>query len=227
MKLKLIAGFLLLIIIASCNKEGYNYDNYLKGKEVTYTGRVSNFLANPGNKRVQLRWTPSSDRSVSKYVVYYNNKRDSVVVPAKNEATSDTIKVIIPNLEEYIQDFTLFTVDAAGSRSVGQTLTAVKVYGPLYVSSLRNRRFTTSSLSATNLTMNFAENTDTINVTTKLTYNDATGSTVDMFLHPESLKVVLPNWKAGETVLVRSTFKPVKNSVDVFPVGYTDNIKIN
>ncbi|WP_431294389.1 DUF4998 domain-containing protein [Pedobacter sp. P26] len=224
MKLNLFIGCLLLLVIAGCNKEGYNFDNYLKGKEITYTGLVSNFRAYPGDKRVQLRWSPSADRSVVKYVVYYNNKRDSLLLQAKGESTKDSIKVIIPNLEEQIQDFSLFTVDAAGNKSVGQTLTAVTVYGPLYVSSLRNRRYTTSSINATNLTLNFAANTDTINVTTKLTYNNNAGNAVDLFLHRDSLKILLPNWKMGEKVLVRSAFVPVKSAVDNFWVSYTDTI---
>lgn len=227
MKLKLFTGLLLLLSIVACNKEGYNYDKYLKGKEITYTGLVSNLSASTGNKRVQLKWSPSPDRSIVKYVVYYNNRQDSIVVPAKGEATKDSIKVVVPNLEEYIQDFSLFTVDAGGNKSVGQSLTAIKVYGPLYISSLRNRRFTTSSLSTTNLVLNFAENTDTINVTTKLTYVNNVGNKVDLFLHRDSLRAVLPNWKTGEKVLVRSAFIPVRNAIDTFWVVNTDTIKVN
>lgn len=227
MKLKLLTGVLFLLLIAACNKEGYNYDHYLNGKEIIYTGHVSNLAANPGDQRVQLSWTPSPDRSIVKYLVYYNNKRDSLVLPANNETTKDTIRTVVSNLGEYIQDFTLYTLDAAGNKSVGQTLTAVKVYGPMYVSSLRNRRFTTSSLAATDLTLNFAANTDTINVDTKLTYTNGLGVRVNLFLHPDSLKIVLPNWKAGEKVLVRSSFVPVRNAIDVFPAAYVDTLIIN
>lgn len=197
------------------------------GKEIVYTGPVSNFISNPGNQRVQLTWRPSPDRSIVKYIIHYNSKRDSLVIPANNEMAKDTVKVILSNLGEYIQDFTLYTMDGAGNKSVGQTLTAVKVYGPLYVSSLRKRRFTTSSLNLTNLTLSFAANTDTINVDTKLSYTNNLGVRVNLSLHPDSLKIVLPNWKTGEKVLLKSSFIPIKNAIDVFTASYTDTLLIN
>lgn len=227
MKLQLSNGLLFLFLLTACNKEGYNYDRYFKGKEIVYTGHVSNLSSNPGNQRVQLIWTPSADRSIVNYMIYYNNKRDSLTIPTKNETTKDTVKVTISNLGEYVQDFTLHTMDAAGNKSVGQTLTAVKIYGPLYTSSLRNRRFTTSSLNTTNLTLNFAANADTINVDTKVSYTNSLGTKVNLTLHPDSLKIILPNWKIGEKILVRSSYLPVRNAIDVFPVSYIDTLYIN
>ncbi|MCH5719275.1 DUF4998 domain-containing protein [Niabella hibiscisoli] len=49
----------------------------MNGEEVIYTGIVTNLKANPGNERVQLTWNPSSDPSITKYVIYYNSRRDS------------------------------------------------------------------------------------------------------------------------------------------------------
>ncbi|VXD04671.1 conserved hypothetical protein [Sphingobacterium multivorum] len=46
-------------------------------------------------------------------------------------------------------------------------------------------------------------------------------------MHPDSLKIVLPNWKTGEKVLLKSSFIPVKNAIDVFTASYTDTLLIN
>ncbi|WP_312351900.1 hypothetical protein, partial [Sphingobacterium multivorum] len=49
----------------------------------------------------------------------------------------------------------------------------------------------------------------------------------NLSLHPDSLKIVLPNWKTGEKVLLKSSFIPVKNAIDVFTASYTDTLLIN
>lgn len=217
---------IIFILLSGCEKEGYNYDKYLNGNEIIYPGKVTNLYANPGDLRVQLAWNPGSDRSIVRYVIYYNSNRDSLIVPANGETTSDTIKAIVPGLREYVQDFTLYTFDHLGNRSVGQVLTAVKVFGPLYQSTLRNRQAEAGGFDGSeNLIINLSLPLDTINVSTKFTYKTTENSMNTIFAHPDSTRIVIPNWKEGENILVQSAYLPVKNAIDTFWVSYSDTLK--
>ncbi|MGJ7031673.1 DUF4998 domain-containing protein [Niabella hirudinis] len=226
MNFKIITLLAILFCLTACEKEGYNYDKYLNGREITYTGTVSNLKANPGNQRVQLTWNPSSDPTIVKYVIRYNSQRDSIVVNANGETTAQTVKAYIPGLGEYVQEFTLYTYDAAGNKSIGQTITAVRVYGPIYSSTLRNRPSSGAGFdNSGNVLINFTAALDTVNTTTRLTYKNTAGAITNVLLHPDSLKVALPGWKDGENVLIQSAYVPVRNSVDTFWVSYSDTLK--
>jgi hypothetical protein len=51
-------------------------------------------------------------------------------------APADSIKVSIPNLKEYVYSFRIVAHDNSGGTSVGQDLNNVRVYGPVYQSTL-------------------------------------------------------------------------------------------
>ncbi|GEM_PF-762747 len=226
MSLKISFLFVLLLTLVACDKEGYNYDKYLNGKEIIYTGVVTNLKANPGNERVQLTWNPSSDPSITKYVIYYNSRRDSLVVQANGETTAQVMKSTISRLGEYVQDFTIYTYDPAGNRSIGQTLGSVRVYGAIYNSSLRNRIDSSRTINSSGrLILGFAKVRDTIQVGTRLTYKNNAGVDINTFLHPDSSTIALQDWKEGENILVRSAYIPVRNSIDTFWVSNTDTIR--
>lgn len=223
---RILAIIIILILSAGCEKEGYNYDRYLHGTEIIYPGKVTNLSANPGNLRIQLMWYPSSDRSITRYVIYYNTNRDSLIINANGETTADTVKAIVSSLREYAQDFALYTFDANGNRSVGQVLSAVKVYGPLYQSTLRNRHVIGGQLDGTeNLIVNLSASLDTVHVTSKFTYQTTANQIEISFAATEANSITLPNWKKGTDVLVQSAYVPVRNSIDTFWVAIPDTLK--
>lgn len=226
MRFNILSLAAILLCLVACEKEGYNYDKYLSKKEIVYTGIVSNLSANPGNQRLQLNWNPSSDPTIVKYIIYYNNRRDSIIVAANGEATSQKMKAIITGLGEYVQDFTIFTCDAAGNRSIGQTLAATRVYGPIFNSTLRNRKVGSNSFNtAGELVLNFSAPLDTVNTSTTLSYKNITGNITNATLNPDVTSITLPDWKEGEDILIKSAYVPVRNSIDTFWVSYSDTIK--
>lgn len=226
MRFNILSLAAILLCLAACEKEGYDYDKYLNKKEVVYTGIVSNLSANPGNQRIELNWNPSSDPTIVKYIIYYNNRRDSITVPANGESTAQKMKAIISGLGEYVQDFTIFTYDAAGNRSIGQTLAATRVYGPVFNSTLRNRKLSSNSFNTEGkLVLNFSAPLDTVNTSTKVTYKNTTGSMITATVLPDMASVTLSDWKEGENILIKSGYVPVRNSIDTFWVSYSDTVK--
>jgi hypothetical protein len=218
-----ISGLLLLLatIIISCTKDDLAFKEYLKDGEIVYPGRVANITTKPGNLRTALWWNPSPDPSVSRYVVYWNNNADSVVVNSTTHNPLDTMKVTIPNLREYTYTFTVYSYDAQGHKSIPIEARNVRVFGPLYQSGLLNRPYNATNPYVVNnngsVQLNF-NTPDTINVNTTVRYTNTTGVSVDKVLLPADTAIILTDYKAGTDITYKSAYIPGKGSLDVFSV---------
>ncbi|MDB5121810.1 MAG: hypothetical protein JWN56_3028 [Sphingobacteriales bacterium] len=215
--------FLLSIILFGCGKEDTEFKSFLNDKEIIYPGRMSKIVASPGNQRIGLAWNPSSDPSIKKYVIYWNNKKDSLVVNATNHNTSDTVKVIVPNLNEYTYSFTVYSFDDKGNKSIPLEVNNVKVFGSAYQSNLLNRPYNATNpylLDETtgSVALNFST-PDTINISTVIKYTNKLGVVEEKQLGPQSNSMTLTNYKAGTIIQYKSSYIPVKGSIDTFNVA--------
>jgi len=229
---KILAVAMLFAGLISCAKSDTDFRNFLKGKELVYPGVVNNPHSEPGNLRAELLWNPSSDPSIVKYVIIWNNNADSLVYPSTDHNPADTLKVIIPNLNEYSYSFTVYSYDAKGDRSIPLDINNVKVYGPNYQSGLVNRAYKVSNpytvTTAGNVILNFypidtAGETFSFahNKSTTIRYTNRSGVAVQKLLYRDS-SITLTDFKGGSTLDYRSTFVPVIGAIDTFNVnGYT------
>jgi hypothetical protein len=213
---------LLIAVMIGCTKDDLAFKDYLKDGEIVYPGRVANIISKPGNLRTALWWNPSPDPSISKYVVYWNNNADSVVVQATSHKPTDTIKVTIPNLKEYTYNFTIFSYDGKGNRSIPIEAKNIRVFGPLYQSALLNRPYnaTTPYVVNSNGSVQLNFNTpDTINVSTVIKYTNTANVVSEKVLLPKDNTLVLADYKLGTEIQYKSSYIPGQGSLDVFSVS--------
>lgn len=128
----------LVLLATSCGKMDETYRGFLNGGEYFYPGRADSLRAHPGDGRIQLSWLRAADPSVVTAKIYWNNRRDSVVMPVDSSTGSDTVRITIPSLEEKSYTFEVFTQDTYGNTSVRSEVLGV-VYGDVYRSSLLHR----------------------------------------------------------------------------------------
>ncbi len=208
-----------LLAVLSCSKKPTDYRSFLGGSEITYPGVVSNTFVFPGNGRLMLAWHPSPDPSVARYVVYWNNYADSIVIPAVSHNLSDTVKCVVNNLAEYAYTFFVYSYDSIGNKSVPSEIDNAKVYGSIYQNSLHNRPVNTDDASDVkndgSVTLNF-DTPDTINITTNIKYTSTSGLTLVKPLSPNSNSVILTDYKFGTPVLYQSSYIPVRGALDTF-----------
>lgn len=215
----LMIGCFLLVIMLSCEKEQTDFQKFFDGHEIVYTGSVGDVVDRPGNLRTMLKWKSSTDPSIVKYVIYYN-KTDSTVVNITEK--TDSVSALIENLEEFVYSFTIYSYDAKGNKSIPKVVNGVKIYGDIYKNGLLNRGYNAGDPYLLNsdgsLKLNF-NTPDTINVGTVIKYTNISGSIVEKTLLPESNTIVLPDYKRGTEIQYRSSYKPERNSLDIFTVS--------
>lgn len=214
-----ISSVLLLVAVLffGCDKKDTDFRDFFNDHEITYPGVPVNASYRAGNERILLLLKPSPDPSIKKYLVYWNNKADSAVVAASN--SSDTVKVLIPKLLEYVYSFTVYSLDAAGNRSIPLEITNTRVYGPLYTGGLLNRAYNVSAPYVVNadgsVKLNF-NTPDTINISTAVKYTNNAGGIVTMQLAPGNSSITLPGYKPGTPIVYNSSYIPVQNALDTF-----------
>jgi hypothetical protein len=223
-----IIPVLAILIIAGCSKNMTDYRDFLDNKEIVYPGVVSKLKVDPGNYRALLTWSPSPDPAIKKYIVYWNDRTDSLVVDAVDHDPLKTVNCIINGLGEYVYTFSLVSVDDKGNRSIESKTKSVKIYGDLYAAGLINRPFNVSNPSVFNgeiVTLNFTE-PDTINVNTEIRYTALDGKEKTVNLAANQNSITLPDYKVGQPILYKSTYMPITGAVDTFSTSKYDRFPV-
>ncbi len=226
--LKVTVLFLLVTVIYSCKKYETDFQDFFNGREKVYPGTVTDVIAQPGNGRTGLKWKASSDPSISKYVIYWNNKADSLVFPVAEGNTADTIRATITGLREYTYSFTIYSFDKKGNRSIPKEINNVKVYGPIYQATLLNRAYNAVTPftydDQGNVTLNFIT-PDTVNIAntyntnTVIRYVNKSGMPVELNLSSKVNSILLPDFKDGSNVTYKSYYIPSLQAIDEFAVS--------
>lgn len=216
-------GLTVLLWNLGCAKMDTEFRDFFNDDEIIYTGAVGEVINSPGNLRTELKWKASSDPSIVKYVIYWNEKEDSVVVNVAGK--TDSIKAMITGLDEYSYAFTIHSFDAKGNRSIPREVNNVKVYGNAYTNSLLNRAIDAdrpySAYTTESTILNFLD-PDTINIKTVVRYEDVSGQQIEKELGPNEHHIELINYKLGTDILYKSFFIPERSAIDTFAVNDFD-----
>jgi hypothetical protein len=163
-----------------------------------------------------------SDPKVKELRIYWNNKKDSVVVPIIRTSGIDAVTKIINNLEENIYNFEFRTFDAKGNSSIPVNASA-EVYGDRYISSLINRPVLNYSLVESDLKVNYVNlNTDSGALGTEIEYTSSSDELKTIFTDISKTNVVINDFKSGSTYRYRTLYKPVPKAIDTFYSAYKE-----
>lgn len=226
LKYKLNVVILLGIILGifSCTSSD-EYLKFVKDGAISYTGKIDSLKFFPGRNRAKIEGLIVSDPKVNQLRVYWNNKKDSIVIPINRTSGVNEVSTIIENLPENIYNFEVRTFDAKGNSSIAQNVTA-KTYGTRYQASLTDRKIITGSLS-TNLTLTIDFATmDLITgaYATEIIYTDGSNVEHTVTVPVTQNKLVIPNYKNGSSFKQRSIFKPVATSIDIFYTEFVTKV---
>lgn len=221
----IIPAFVFFFVMVACKKDNKQTDfrKFLGDHELVYTGAVGKVTISPGNLEIGLKWRSSTDPSITKYVIYYNNGADSSVVNITEK--TDSVSTVIKGLAEYTYSFTIYSFDGNGNKSIPVVVNNAKVYGPIYSSSLLNRGYDAANPYVLNtdgsLKLNFIV-PDTININTVIKYTNAAGLASEAILLPEVNSITLPSYKPSTPVTYQSSYIPERGAIDKFLTAHAD-----
>jgi hypothetical protein len=206
----------LAVALASafaCSKMEDNHIGYIQNASRAYVGRVDSLKAHSGNNRLQLSWLNSPDPTVTRMIVYWNNKSDSLIItPVANERRGT---VIIINLPEGIMAFNVVSTDSKGNRSIPTEISG-RVYGSNYLSTVQNRVVkTVDSKREGPIIEWYADASETI-VRTEVTYTNTQNQQKVLKLKKEDLIAQLTGFKYGTEVSFTTLHLPDSLAVDTF-----------
>jgi hypothetical protein len=129
----------LLVFAVSCDNVNTIHQKYIDRGEIIYTGAVDSLKAYPGYEKIRFTWELNADPRITKTIIYWNQREDSVVVNV-NRTQSGVMQMSydLVNIPEGDYIFELMTRDDYGHRSMMKEIVS-QVYGDSYVGTLRNR----------------------------------------------------------------------------------------
>ncbi|RYY54382.1 MAG: hypothetical protein EOO09_14580, partial [Chitinophagaceae bacterium] len=218
-------------LVLGCTQKPDEFRDFLNGEEVKYPGIVSSTFVQPGNLRLRIGWSPSPDPSITYYRVYWNNRRDSVEVPATTHTQTDTIFALINNLQEYTYTFFVHSFDAKGNRSIPVEISNARVYGNTYRGSLLNRPINITDPydllndEGNEIKLKFLT-PDTSNISTVIRYTNTADQVTELSIAPSQNEVTLTDFKYGTKIAYQSFYKPSSLSLDSFATNVIDTFPV-
>ncbi|MGJ7032439.1 DUF4998 domain-containing protein [Niabella hirudinis] len=229
----LIAGVTLLM--TACNKPT-EYKKYLDDREIVYPGAPQNVVVQPQVNQLTFRFNPSTDPNITKYVVFWRNRLDSMAFTPGTHDPAAYEKLVVPGIsEDFLSNYILYSVNKEGNYSVPVTLNNIRSIGDVYLNNLRNRPVIgvqAATMVATKIPMDsvylaFKSNPDTFNLKTAIYWADKNNSQQESEISAQNGKVLLPGYKIGSWIYYQSFYKPNRYTDETYtPKTGLDSVRI-
>ncbi|BAV09461.1 protein of unknown function [Filimonas lacunae] len=234
MKKNYSTGIYLLLLafvclqLAACSKMD-EYRKYAEGGEIAYAGKLDSLKIYSGRNRVLVKGLFIADPNIVSCKIYWDSRKDSVLVPVARTHGVDTLSQLIENLEEGVHSFEVVTYDTFQRKSVIVNGTGT-AYGERYQAFLINRPVNNSELDGsakTSVSWGGMDLTSGV-FASDVTFTDTFGVLQTVRVPIAIVDTVLKPYKYGTTFTYRTLFLPDSLSIDTFYTGYqTVNVLMN
>ncbi|AXP81479.1 hypothetical protein CJ739_2406 [Mariniflexile rhizosphaerae] len=215
------ALLIMLISVVACTTMDEGYNKFLKGGEISYTGKIDSLEIFSGKNRVKVKGLFISDPKITECRVFWNSGADSIVVPIARTEGVDTLDIIINDLEENIYSFDVRTYDALGNKSISVSEIGTS-YGERYQKSLFQRPVISNEIIGGALTIEYASMDLSSGVFgTEVNYIDVNDSQKSIIVPIDSSNVVIEDFKGGTEYAYRTLFLPDETCIDTFSTDFT------
>lgn len=185
-------------------------EKFASREEVVYLGRADSIMAYPGIKRAKLVWQVNADPKITQTIIYWNNRKDSLVKPFSR--TKDGVQkdsVIVENIRVGSTFFEIVNVNNEGQRSVASSISVIAWSGePNNGLLARNVPLIKFDVTQSAYYMEFSKSQpgDSV-VYSQIVYVDKNNVTQTVNVPKGSNSIFLPNFPGGEFQF-RSVFFP-------------------
>ena len=208
-------------VIYSCQDVDDVHKHFISDGEIIYTNKVDSLKKFAGRNRVQISGNISFAYNVTDVVVSWNKGEDEQVFAyTKTEKDTDTLNLIVLDLEEKSYEFKVFSKDADRNISVPETV-FVASYGEKFRSNLEARSVNAFLYSGTDAVITLGISNE-YQRDSEIKFINNSGAEVTVSVARDTANASLPNVKLDETIEIRTYFVPtlavegVETSIDKF-----------
>ncbi|GAA4304770.1 DUF4998 domain-containing protein [Compostibacter hankyongensis] len=219
----LMAIFLLTALLSACSKMDDTYKDFWKDGEIVYPEGADSLRVHSGKERILLEWLVLSDPTLTRAMIYWNNRSDSQEVPIQQKGPGvDTVRVMFPDMPEGTYSFDIITYDDKGNESVPVSGVGHS-YGEVYVSTLLPRLTKTSYFADDSLKIAWSDPADITSLGSELIYTDTTGAERQIHVLPDVDSTIILDYDfdASTNYRYHTLFLPDSLSLDTFYTPYT------
>jgi hypothetical protein len=208
----IIPLFLFCALTGCDNINSLHQEYYDRGEDI-YTGVIDSLKTYAGYERIRFEWEINADPRITKVVIYWNQRADSVIVGVnRTQSGAIPMNYYLENINEGNYIFEFMTRDDEGHHSLTREAT-VTVYGDAYIQTLRNRGVSSIEKQL---------NGDMLITWEAISSRDIQYATVDYTLNgaPQSLRVensatetILKGLQTGDVITVYTAYLP-ENALD-------------
>lgn len=205
-----------VIFMTSCSDPN-DYKMFIEGGEISYTGKIDSVLVSSGKERVLIQGLFQSDPKVTKCVIFWNSKMDSLVIPVSRTERTDTLKAIIPLLEN-LYNFELRTFDNMGNQSI-PVYAIGRSYGNIYEKSITNRLIQSAieDSEVNSVLIKWINIDKTLGAfATEVTYLNTRNEESKVRIDVDEKESVLSNYKIGTNFSYYTLYRPDTLCIDTF-----------
>lgn len=211
---------LFLIWMASCDDMNSIHQKYYDWGEDTYTGVIDSLKAYGGNERVKFDWELNADPRITKNVIFWNQRADSVVIDV-NRVQSGRLQMthLLENLSEGDYIFEFITRDDKGHFSL-PTEVVVFIYGESYTQALGNRRVSSISHREDGSMLIQWEPISSLDIQYVTVEYEVNGTEQSVHVENDEIETVLTGLDTGDRIRVSTIYLP-EDALDELYAPYT------
>ncbi|WP_086478512.1 DUF4998 domain-containing protein [Arenibacter amylolyticus] len=201
--------FLLLVtgVFMSCQDMNEVHEEYIKDGEIIYTNKVDSLSTYSGKNRVKIKGYITGAFTVNEIVVSWNEGENQQVFPYEKSAQdTDSISLIVTELEENSYEFKVTSKDSDGNTSV-PSIAFGTAYGERYRSNLEPRSINHVEVDQTDMKVVLAIGAE-LQRDTEIKFTTTSNEEVVVSVPKEETEVVLENISLDHSVHYRTYYVP-------------------
>jgi hypothetical protein len=209
----------VLSVLTACEDFMEIHEKYIEDGEIIYAPKVDTVAFLAGRERLMFRFRLYNSPNVRSVNLYWNDDRDSLIVPVTPTTGLDSTEVLLTGMPEKSYTFHVKTVDKYDHTSLITTDFGTS-YGATFQGSLLHRRIREVTLTGEDGKISWYAAAENL-VGNEIRYETPAGEKAVVWMPATEEAVVCPGARAGSTFEYRSLFIPEEAAIDTFAVDWT------